>query len=290
MKKRIRKRLKMKLNTIYSEISARFGEVCENPSFEAKELIKHLCSLSETEFLLGRNNEISDDATDKIFSLAEKRISGVPLQYIIGEWDFMGRTFKVGEGVLIPRPETEILCQYVIDTLKDKKSPCVYDLCSGSGCIAISIKLDTPDADVYAVEKSKDAYFYLDTNNKLLCADSAVTLINGDIFNIDEFKTLPKADIIVSNPPYINSDEIAGLQKEVQFEPAMALDGGSDGLDFYRFIINEWKSLLKSNGTFAFECGENQAEAISDILKANGFDSFIIKDYNDIDRMVIGRR
>lgn len=280
----------MKLNTIYSEISARFGEICENPSFEAKELIKHICSLSETEFLLGRNNEISDDATDKIFSLAEKRISGVPLQYIIGEWDFMGRTFKVGEGVLIPRPETEILCQYVIDTLKDKKSPCVYDLCSGSGCIAISIKLDTPDADVYAVEKSKDAYFYLDTNNKLLCADSAVTLINGDIFNIDEFKTLPKADIIVSNPPYINSDEIAGLQKEVQFEPAMALDGGSDGLDFYRFIINEWKNLLKSDGMFAFECGENQADAISDIFKTNGFDSFIIKDYNDIDRMVIGRR
>ena len=280
----------MKLNTIYSEISARFGEVCENPSFEAKELIKHICSLSETEFLLGRNNEISDDATDKIFSLAEKRISGVPLQYIIGEWDFMGRTFKVGEGVLIPRPETEILCQYVIDMLKGKKSPCVYDLCSGSGCIAISIKLDTPDADVYAVEKSKDAYFYLDTNNKLLSADSAVTLINGDIFNIDEFKTLPKADIIVSNPPYINSDEIAGLQKEVQFEPAMALDGGSDGLDFYRFIINEWKNLLKDDGMFAFECGENQAEAISDILKANGFDSFIIKDYNDIDRMVIGRR
>ena len=280
----------MKLNTIYSEISARFGVICENPSFEAKELIKHICSLSETEFLLGRNNEISDDATDEILSLAEKRISGVPLQYIIGEWDFMGRTFKVGEGVLIPRPETEILCQYVIDTLKGKKSPCVYDLCSGSGCIAISIKLDTPDADVYAVEKSKDAYFYLNTNNKLLCTDSAVTLINGDIFNINEFKTLPEADIIVSNPPYINSDEIAGLQKEVQFEPAMALDGGSDGLDFYRLIINEWKSLLKSDGMFAFECGENQADAISDILKTNGFDSFIIKDYNDIDRMVIGRR
>ena len=280
----------MKLNTIYSEITTRLEEVCENPSFEAKELIKHICSLNETEFLLGRNNEISVDVTDKIFSLAEKRLKGIPLQYIIGEWDFMGRTFKVGEGVLIPRPETEILCQYVVDMLKGKLSPRVYDLCSGSGCIAISIKLDTPDADVYAVEKSKDAYFYLDTNNKSLCSGSAVTLINGDIFNVDEFKKLPKADVIVSNPPYINSDEISGLQKEVQHEPVMALDGGSDGLDFYRFIITEWKCLLKDDGIFAFECGENQADAISDILKINGFDSLVIKDYNDIDRIVIGRR
>lgn len=280
----------MTLNSIYSKITDKFERICENPSFEAKELIKYVCSLNETEFILGRNNSLTDEVLCKIQNLAEKRLNGVPLQYIIGEWDFMGHTFKVGEGVLIPRPETEILCQYVIDALKGKSTPCVFDLCSGSGCIAVSIKLAVPDAAVYAVEKSEDAYRYLETNNKNLCSDSEVTLVNGDIFNIGKFSSLPKADVIVSNPPYINSDDIPTLQKEVSFEPAMALDGGNDGLDFYRFIIAEWKEFLNDNGIFAFECGEKQADDISELLEKNRFDSFIIKDYNNIDRIVIGRR
>lgn len=280
----------MKLNSIYNEISLRFESVSDNPYFEAKELIKHICNLTETEFLLSRDNEISSENERDIYNCSEKRASGVPLQYIIGEWDFMGHTFKVGEGVLIPRPETEILCQYVIDVLKHKSSPCVYDLCSGSGCIAISIKLNETNTDVYAIEKSTDAYRYLKTNAKNLCMECPITLINGDIFDINSFENLPKADIIVSNPPYIISNEISSLQKEVQFEPVMALDGGNDGLDFYRLIITEWKHFLKADGIFAFECGENQADKIGELLKTNGFDSFNIKDYNNIDRIVIGRR
>ena len=280
----------MKLKAIYNEISATLEKVCDNPLFEAKELIKSICNLNETEFLLGRDKEISEGDMQRILKCAKQRLSGVPLQYIVGEWDFMGHTFKVGEGVLIPRPETEILCQYVIDALKNKPSPCVFDLCSGSGCIAISVKLAVSKANVYAVEKSKDAYKYLQLNAGELCSVSPVTLINGDIFDVDFFENLPEADVIVSNPPYINSGDIASLQKEVTFEPVMALDGGIDGLDFYRFIISEWKRFLKPDGIFIFECGEEQAFKIGEILKENGFDCLIYKDYSNIDRFVVGRR
>lgn len=280
----------MKLNSVCNEITSQLGTVSENPYFEAKELIKHVCCLNETEFLLSRDKEISIEREEKLYQLAKQRVSGFPLQYILGEWDFMGHTFLVGEGVLIPRPETEILCQYVIDFLKNTSEPCVIDLCSGSGCIALSVKIAVENAEVYSVEKSEDAYRYLEQNNANLCKDSPVTLIRGDIFKIDDFGNLPLADVIVSNPPYINSDEIELLQKEVRYEPVMALDGGEDGLDFYRCIITKWERILKPDGIFAFECGEEQADKIKIILKENGFDSFICKDYNNIERFVIGRR
>ncbi len=280
----------MKLNSVCNKITSRLEFVSENPYFEAKELIKYVCCLNETEFLLSRDDEISIEREVKLYQLAEQRVSGIPLQYILGEWDFMGHTFLVGEGVLIPRPETEILCQYVIDYLKNVSKPCVIDLCSGSGCIAISVKISVEKAEVYSVEKSEDAYRYLELNTKNLCKDSPVKLIRGDIFKIDDFENLPLADVIVSNPPYINSDDIELLQKEVRYEPVMALDGGVDGLDFYRYIITAWKHFLKPDGIFAFECGEEQAYKIANILKENGFDSFICKDYNDIERFVIGRR
>jgi len=280
----------MKLNLIYSKAVNLISKVSENPGFEAKELIKHICRLSETDFLLGRDKEIPEDKAEQISECINSRVDGTPLQYIIGEWDFMGHTFKVGEGVLIPRPETEILCQYVIDELTKRKSPCVIDLCSGSGCIAISIKLTAEKADVLAIEKSEAAYNYLTENNNRLCPESPVTIINRDVFKYEDIDKIKMADVIVSNPPYIRSDEIASLQKEVRREPVMALDGGVDGLLFYRFIISEWKQYLKNDGIFAFECGEEQAGEISEILKENGFDSFVFKDYNDIDRFVIGRR
>ena len=281
----------MKINSIYSEILDQLTSCgVENPAFEAKELVKYFFHMSETDFLLSRNKDISDDICIKLKNAVSRRASGEPLQYIIGEWDFMDSTFKVGEGVLIPRPETEILCQYVLDNTKKIDKPVIYDLCSGSGCIAISIKKEIMDSQVIAVEKSDKAFAYLTRNNKLICKDNAVVAVNEDIFNYDHFVDYPYADVIISNPPYIRSDEIAGLQKEVQYEPKMALDGGEDGLVFYRFIISVWKNKLKTGGFFAFECGEDQAFYISQLLNNSGFDSEIIKDYNNIDRIVIGRR
>lgn len=281
----------MKLNDIYLNAVRTLDESnIENASFEVKELIKHLLKLSETEFLLKRFDDFDDAFVNELNESLIRRISGEPVQYIIGEWDFMGNTYKVGEGVLIPRPETELLCQYVIDELKCSGKSVIYDLCSGSGCIAISLKLFLPQSDVFAVEKSGKAFEYLRYNNEALCGKNAVNALNGDIFDIESYYKLPLADVIVSNPPYIKKSEIPSLQSEVLREPEMALDGGDDGLDFYRFIISEWKARLKPDGFFAFECGEDQSDDITDILNLNGFDSTVIKDYNDINRIVIGRR
>ena len=224
-------------------------------------------------------------------TMANRRLSGEPIQYILGEWDFMDFKFKVGEGVLIPRPETEILVECVLERIKDIAEPVVYDLCAGSGCIGLSIKKLRPDAKVYLVEKSENALKYLRKNAENLCSELAgTTVIQGDILNVEEFSDLPEADAIVSNPPYIRSDEIASLQSEVLLEPHMALDGGTDGLVFYRCLVNDWSVKLKDKSFMAFECGEDQAEDICGLFNEISFDNEIINDYNNIQRIVIGRR
>ncbi len=211
--------------------------------------------------------------------------SGEPLQYVIGKWDFYESEFYVGEGVLIPRPETEELTELAVKTAEKYVSPVVIDLCSGSGCIGISIALKNPNAQVYCVEKSDKALVYLVKNKENLRVDN-VKIVKGDISdNID----VPNADIIVSNPPYIKSDDIKSLQKEVLFEPVMALDGGSDGLDFYRVINDKWANKLKENGTLLLEIGEEQGKDVKDVL--TGFTHRrVIKDMYGNDRIVCAEK
>ena len=231
---------------------------------------------------------VKSEDEEIIISLTNERMRGIPLQYVIGEWDFMGLTFIVGGGVLIPRPETEILCEYIINNIKGKSKPIVIDLCSGSGCIGLSIANFVSDCYVYLIEKSDKAFKYLRKNREKMSLEN-VTVIQGDIFNVEHlFSILPKADVIVSNPPYIKSSDIPFLQPEVQKEPVMALDGGDDGLVFYRCLCSEWIKHLKEDGVMALECGEDQAESIIHLFKENSFDSKVIKDYNNIDRIVIG--
>lgn len=206
--------------------------------------------------------------------------TGEPLQYVMGKWDFYESEFFVGEGVLIPRPETEELTELVIDYAKSLEKPVIFDLCSGSGCIGISVAKKLSNAFVYCIEKSKDAYKYLERNAKGV---ANVECILGDINN--EFD-LPSADIIVSNPPYIKSGDMKTLQKEVKKEPFMALDGGDDGLDFYRIINDKWKKYLKDNGRLFLEIGEDEGESIKDALSA--FSNITVKkDLSGNDRMVV---
>lgn len=262
----------------------------DSADFEARIIICEILGFSASDLFIKLNDGVDADISDKALLLCEKRLKGEPLQYLIGKWDFMGRTFKVGEGVLIPRPETEILCEKVIDVLKNKKDAVVYDLCSGSGCIGITLKNECPDIDIFLVEKSPKALSYLMKNASELMKNTFYTIINGDIFKTELFELYPEADLIVSNPPYIKSDEVPLLQKEVTFEPEMALDGGEDGLDFYRAIINDWSKKLKPDGEIFFEIGEEQGEAVSDLFKEIGFDSRVIKDYNNLDRIVKGKK
>lgn len=232
----------------------------ENSDFDARCLLEFVLNLNPTQYLLNRSEEVDSVCAEKFLSLVERRSNGEPLQYILGKWEFMGLPFYVGEGVLIPRPETEMLVEFALDFLKDKKNPVVIDLCSGSGCIAISVAKHLPNAKVYAVEKSDLAFPYLKKNIWLNCVFN-VSAVHGDIFDRTLLSDI-KPDLILSNPPYIRSSEIASLQSEVRNEPSMALDGGEDGLIFYREIANGWLDRLGTGGAIAVECAEDQTEDI----------------------------
>lgn len=232
----------------------------ENSDFDARCLLEFVLNLNPTQYLLNRSEEVDSVCAEKFLSLVERRSNGEPLQYILGKWEFMGLPFYVGEGVLIPRPETEMLVEYALDFLKDKKNPVVIDLCSGSGCIAISVAKHLPNAKVYAVEKSDLAFPYLKKNIWLNCVFN-VSAVHGDIFDRTLLSDI-KPDLILSNPPYIRSPEIASLQSEVRNEPSMALDGGEDGLIFYREIADGWLDRLGTGGAIAVECAEDQTEDI----------------------------
>ncbi|MBR2715134.1 MAG: peptide chain release factor N(5)-glutamine methyltransferase [Ruminococcus sp.] len=250
----------------------------DNPAFDAIYLFEHIFSMSRTDIAVYGDKEIKVKDFEKLKDCIEQRKTHKPIQYIIGKWYFMGNTFKVSEGVLIPRDDTEVLVNACIDILKDKKNANIIDLCSGSGIIAVTIKKQFPHSIVSAVEKSDIAYDYLRKN----CEDNQVTVntIKSDLYACaDDFED-DSIDLIVSNPPYIISDEINSLQKEVQFEPKLALDGGEDGYDFYRGIINFYAKKLTFGGHIAFEIGEGQFEFIKKLLENASFTD--IKGYLDL--------
>ncbi|MCH5171017.1 MAG: peptide chain release factor N(5)-glutamine methyltransferase [Oscillospiraceae bacterium] len=230
-------------------------------------------------------------ATDNQIALMNEIISrrknGEPLQYIVGKWDFYGLTFRVGEGVLIPRPETENLVEYVLNEIKNVKNPIVFDLCSGSGCIGITVAKIRPDSKVYLFEKEDKAYSYLNKNLEIFKLPNVVP-VKCDILNCD-LQDLPIADVIVSNPPYIKSDEIPTLQAEVQKEPLSALDGGNDGLIFYRCIASRWASKVKNGGLIACECGDGQSAEVLPLFESIVSEKKVIFDFNNIDRIVAFR-
>ncbi len=250
----------------------------DEAEFKSLCLVCHIAGINNSEY----NFHTSDEIIMKRFAELLWRVkNGEPLQYVLGKWDFYDSEFKVGKGVLIPRPETEELTELVIKEARAVEFPVIFDLCAGTGCIGISVAKAVPSAKVFCVEKSAQAMPYLTDNCKQ--AENAVP-VDGDVF---EPPSLPQADIIVSNPPYIKSCEISSLQKEVSFEPRIALDGGDDGLDFYRAICAKWKVLLKNGGSIFFEIGETQGETVSEILKKNAFsDIKIIKDMYGNDRIV----
>ena len=221
-----------------------------------------------------------DSQINEIISKRKKRY---PLQYILGEWGFYKYSFKVGEGVLIPRSDTEILVEECCRFLKDIKNPSILDLCAGSGCIGLSVAKDYPQSHTTLVEKSKEALKYLNQNVKFLNIENA-TVLEGDIFKGDG---KGEYDLIVSNPPYIPPKEMEIISPETHFEPEMALLGGDDGLDFYKAIIKNYKQSLRLNGMLAFEVGINEDKAVENLLKNAYFKSIkTIKDYNGIKRVI----
>ena len=255
----------------------------DSPEFDTICIFEDLLGISKSKIYF--NDSVATDEQIKIVEDAIiHRKNGEPLQYILGKWDFYDLTFNVGKGVLIPRPETETLVDFALEKIKDVKSPVIYDLCAGSGCIGLTIAHHRDDAKVYLLEKEDGALKYLKINKEKYNLDNA-QIIQGDLFNID-FSQIPQADVILSNPPYIPANEIDGLQKEVHFEPVTALNGGIDGLDFYRCIAQKWISKVKKGGYVALECGEEQSADIIRIFDGKYSEKQVIYDFNNIDRIV----
>ncbi|MBQ3285261.1 MAG: peptide chain release factor N(5)-glutamine methyltransferase [Ruminococcus sp.] len=249
----------------------------ENPDGDAAEILCAVLNCTRTELIL-RDNEIPDESTEKAVLMARRRAAGEPIQYVIGQWYFMDRAYKVGEGVLIPRDDTEVVVREALAAAKNIPDPVIIDLCAGSGIIAITLEKELKNATVYAVEKSDLAFSYLQENIEL--NQAKVEAIHADLADCVNSFDDASLDMIVSNPPYIRSDEIAELQSEVQYEPRLALDGGEDGYDFYEMIIRLWTKKLKEGGCIAFEIGEGQYDRIAEMLKTAEFTD--IKGYPDI--------
>ena len=279
----------MTVNELYNLGKKKLSEACiEDFEFDSRCLLEFCLSIGTTVFFLSRNNAVDSETEKEYFRLIELRTAGEPLQYILGKWEFMGLPFYVGEGVLIPRPETELLVEFAVDFLKDKKNPIVFDLCSGSGCIAISVAKLVKNASVFAVEKSSEAFGYLEKNISLNSADN-VTALNWDIFDKNILCNVAP-DIILSNPPYIRSEDINTLQLEVRKEPVMALDGGDDGYDFYRELADNWLVRLSDSGAIAVECAEDQTETISKMFGKVGKKISVINDLSGLPRVVTAHK
>ena len=259
----------------------------ESASFEAMCILEHVFGKKLSVLLLEKPTA-SEEQKNTVNNLAYRRICGYPLQYLLGKWEFFGLPFYVGEGVLIPRQDTETLVETVLK-IKLPENPKILDLCSGSGCIGVSLALNIKNADVTAVEISDKAAEYIKKNAELNNTD--LNIVKDDVLSEKTAEIFSGIDAIVCNPPYLTADDMKSLQKEVTFEPETALFGGKDGLDFYRNITKLWKDCLISGGILAYEIGMGQEDAVMKILEENNFINIeMTEDLSGIIRVVRGEK
>jgi release factor glutamine methyltransferase len=262
----------------------------EAPAAEAGVLLCHVLNKDRTFIFVHPEYILSDHEGADFFKLIDSRLKGKPSQYLTGFQEFMSLKFKVDSNVLIPRQDTEILVESVIDHVKDlEDTECkILDIGTGSGCIAVSLAYYIKNSKVTAVDISEGALNIAGENARALGVEEKTTFIKSDLFNNLKNKE-GSFDIIVSNPPYIPSIDIKELQPEVRdFEPLGALDGGTDGLDYYRILTKNAADFLKINGLLAFEVGFDQALQVAELMRENGYSTRIIKDLSGIDRVVTG--
>ena len=254
-----------------------------DPVNDAALLLSHLTGRPPLALRLDEETVLDPSVIDSFKSLAEQRLSRIPLQYLLGEAPFYGRMFRVDSRVLIPRPETELLCEWALELLKDHSSPRILDLCCGSGCIGITLKAELPSASVTLSDISPDALDLAAENASLLGAD--VALCRSDLL---EAFSGTSFDLIISNPPYIPSADCDTLQEEVLREPRLALDGGKDGLSVYRRIVREAFPRLSPGRFLLMEFGISEDEAVSALLSDYGYESIQIReDLSGIRRMIL---
>lgn len=261
----------------------------DNPRLDAEVLLAHVLKTDRLRLYVDFHKPLQPEELSVYRMLIKQRTQRIPVAYLTGSREFMGLPFLVSPSVLIPRPDTEILVEALLERIDAENKVRIVDIGSGSGAIIISLLRKLTNAQGVAVDISQEALNVVRNNAGQLGVAERLCLIHGDLLKslLEE-----KFDIIVSNPPYIPTEEIAGLEQEVHKEPILALDGGPDGLNFYRAIVEQSREVLLPRGLLAFEVGVNQAEQVAALLKQT--DQFakieIIKDYGGIDRVVIGQK
>lgn len=256
----------------------------QEPSLKARLLLQYILNKPRQYLIIYDNKQLTLRQEVNFFKGIKKLVKGIPLQHITHSQEFMKMTFYVNEDVLIPRPDTEILVEEVIKIAKRINAKKILDLCTGSGAIAISLKKFIPNADIIAVDISEKALEIAKRNAEKL--EAKINFVKSDLFDKLDNK---KFDIIVSNPPYIRKDEIKKLSEEVQKEPKIALNGGEDGLDFYRIITEQAINYLKTGSFLCFEIGYNQKNDVIKIIEdeQNYKNIYCKKDLYGNDRIII---
>ncbi len=258
---------------------------CEDAAFDAQCLLEDIGGLVRGH--RPGDKPLEPTAVARLDEALAQREAGRPLQYILGEWEFLRLTLSVGEGVLIPRADTECLCIEAARRLMGMDAPRALDLCAGSGCVGLGIASIYPDVQVTAVELSPEALPYL-RENVARYPNLSVAVVQADVLT-DAAQFADGWDLLVSNPPYIPTEDLPGLQREVQHEPALALDGAADGLRFYRAIAEQWIPKLRTGGVCAVEVGIGQAADVAALFEAAGLtDIRRIRDYGGVERVVSG--
>lgn len=264
-------------------------------SIDAERLLMYLMNENRTFIYLHRNDGTDENHADAYFELIDRRAEGEPLQYIVGEQEFMGLSFNVNEAVLIPRQDTETLVETALSFAKNKKgSISILDMCCGSGAIAISMAYFLPKSKLTACDISEVALNVARSNAKKNGVEKKINFIESDLYMpVQKKKPMKdKFDMILCNPPYIPSHVIPTLQREIKdHEPVAALDGGEDGLDFYRKMVTDSAVHLKKGGYILFEIGHDQADEVTALLEEEGCykDIFTHKDMARSDRVITAR-
>ncbi|MEK7851656.1 MAG: peptide chain release factor N(5)-glutamine methyltransferase [Deltaproteobacteria bacterium] len=282
------------------------GKGIENPRLNSEVLLTHLLKLDRVGLYLNYDRPLSKEELSSFREIVKRRGAREPLQYITGHQEFWSLDFKVTPDVLIPRPETEILVEEAVKVIRgqwpgasESRSPIILDLCTGSGCIAISLAHELKDAVVYAVDASDAALLIARENSERHGVKDRVIFLSGDLYKAMENRPLTTDhrpllfNFVVSNPPYVKSGDIPNIQPEVRdYEPRIAVDGGQEGLDFYKKIVSGALQYLLPGGCLMVEVGEGQAAAVSGMMRETG--SFepvsTVKDLAGIERVVKGNK
>lgn len=269
----------------------------EEARLDAWLLLEYTADISRAWYYAHPESEVNEEIVSEYLSLCQKRAEHIPLQHLTHQACFMGYDFYVDERVLVPRQDTEVLAEEALHQLRNIRNPRILDMCTGSGCLLLSLLMELPDATGTGVDISEAALAVAERNRKNLELEKRAVLVQSDTFSGDYFQKNSgnislEYDMLISNPPYIRTEDIEGLMEEVRFhDPVLALDGKENGLYFYEKITEQAGTYLKPGGWLMYEIGCDQGMDVSEIMKKNGFEQIEIKkDLAGLDRVVTGRK